>query len=137
TIPAAAPSADELVEDTPGNITAPATAAAGSSITITVDGLDNGTDVGVWLFSTPVSLGTHTVANGQVAVTVPADTAAGVDSVAVWTQDGLFGWDTITVTTDDGVAPSPTDTAPPASSPSPSDADKPGASTGKDDDAAT
>jgi hypothetical protein len=97
---------EDLVDDVRGEVTVPESAEAGETITVGVgDGLD-GQVFETILFSTPVSLGTATVAGGGFQVTIPADTAAGVHRVAVVTLAGdLLGWDDLTVT----VAEVPTD----------------------------
>ena len=82
-----------------GSVQAPNSAAAGSTITITVGAQYNGTEVTVWLFSTPVKLGSATVVNGQVQVKVPADISAEAHRLAVYAADGtLIGWTNLTVT---------------------------------------
>ncbi|MBK0419843.1 LPXTG cell wall anchor domain-containing protein [Leucobacter sp. CSA1] len=92
-IPGTAPSADDLDPALEGGITVPSEARPGETITVTVDDVAPGTDVGVWLFGAPVYLGTHAVdENGQVSVTIP-DTAVGDARIAVWAApDTLVGW---------------------------------------------
>jgi hypothetical protein len=90
---------EDLVDGTRGEVTVPETAEAGETIPVGVgEGLEGAVFETV-LFSTPVSLGTATVAGGGFEVTIPADTAAGVHRVAVISLDGvLLGWDDLTVT---------------------------------------
>jgi hypothetical protein len=89
-----------LTSDARGTVDAPATARAGSTITVTVGSALAGETVNVWLHSTPVLLGTRVVAdNGTVSVTVPANTVAGEHRLVVLAEDGtLIGWDSITIT---------------------------------------
>ncbi len=111
TIPAVEPGPEDLDPPLEGGIGVPASAAPGDTIVLTVDGVDPGTEVGVWIFSEAVYLGTHTVdANGQVTVTIPESIALGTHTISVWTQDGLLGWDTIVITSaadDDPVVTDP------------------------------
>ncbi|MGO1539740.1 MAG: hypothetical protein ACTHW3_10260 [Leucobacter sp.] len=98
TIPAVAPTENDLSPALEGEITAPSEATPGDEITVTAESLEAETEIGVWLFSDPIYLGTQTVdANGQVTVTIPADTEIGAHTVGVWTEDGLVGWDAINI----------------------------------------
>jgi hypothetical protein len=83
-----------------GSVSAPASAVAGSTITVSVGTQFAGDTVNVWLHSAPVLLATRTVAaDGTVRVVIPANTPAGVHRIAVLAADGtLLGWDTITIT---------------------------------------
>jgi predicted transporter len=67
---------------------------AGSSITIGLGADRAGDSVSVWLFSSPVLLGTRTVsASGEISVRIPVDTAAGTHRLAVTDASGaLIGW---------------------------------------------
>lgn len=101
TIPAAEPSPEDLDAELQGEVVVPSGAAPGDRIVLTVTGVDPGTQVGVWIFSDPAYLGTHTVdGNGQVTVILPAGLAEGTHSISVWTDAGLVGWDTIVVSAD-------------------------------------
>ncbi|MBT1543857.1 lamin tail domain-containing protein [Curtobacterium aurantiacum] len=101
-----APSESLLTEANRGGVSAPASARAGETITVTVGTASAGDTVNVWLFSTPTLIGTATVAvDGTVRVTIPADTAAGVHRLAVTAADGsLIGWTPITITVDGPLA---------------------------------
>src|SRR5699024_8941157 len=72
------PSEDDLADETTSTVTVPDTVRPGDAITVNVSGVADGTKVDVWLFSDPVHLGSHTVTNGTVHVTVPANTTPGV-----------------------------------------------------------
>jgi 5'-nucleotidase len=89
-----------------GGVSAPSTARAGETITVTVGTASAGDVVDVWLFSEPTLIGTAVVAaDGTVRVTIPADTVAGVHRLAVTAADGsLIGWTPITITTDGQLA---------------------------------
>ena len=82
-----------------GTVDAPSRATAGATITLTVGRAHAGETVNVWMYSTPVLLGSYTVsATGTVRVVVPAGAPAGAHRLAVLADDGtLIGWDTITV----------------------------------------
>ncbi|WP_282819740.1 lamin tail domain-containing protein, partial [Curtobacterium flaccumfaciens] len=101
-----APSESLLTEANRGGVSAPATARAGETITVTVGTASAGDTVHVWLFSQPTLIGTAVVAaDGTVRVTIPADTVAGVHRLAVTAADGsLIGWTPITITTDGQLA---------------------------------
>ena len=101
-----APSGSLLTEASRGGVSAPASARAGETITVTVGTASAGDTVHVWLFSTPTLIGTAVVAaDGTVRVTIPADTVAGVHRLAVTAADGsLIGWTPITITTDGQLA---------------------------------
>lgn len=104
TIPAVAPTADDLDAAMEGAITAPDEARAGDTITVSIEGASEGAEVGVWLFSSPVYLGAHTVdADGSVTVALPAGTTVGDHRIAAWNgaDDALIGWDTIAIVPDD------------------------------------
>ncbi|MGI6877748.1 hypothetical protein [Microbacterium sp. gxy059] len=105
TIPGEPPSEDDLDPALDGAIAVPASAEPGDEISIAVTGAEPLDEVGVWLFSDPVSLGTQTVgADGRTTATIPADTEPGEHEVAVWASDEtLIGWDRIEiVAADDG-----------------------------------
>lgn len=87
-------------------LTGPASARAGDTITIGVGREHAGERVHVWMFSTPVLLGTQTVASdGTVRVTVPADAPAGTHRIVVTSLDGtVLGWTTITIDPTTGAA---------------------------------
>lgn len=102
--PTEAPTTDPEPTDEPGTggIEAPAEAAAGSDISITVGEDHADQQVSVWLYSDPVHLGDPTVsADGTVSVTLPED-ASGEHTLTVYTEDGdLIGTAPITITTAD------------------------------------
>lgn len=100
TIPGTAPSEDDLDPALEGAITAPDTAEPGETITIVIDGAAEGDEVGVWLFSDPVYLGTQTVnAAGAVTATIPTETEEGDHKIAAWAAgtEAQIGWDTLAV----------------------------------------
>jgi hypothetical protein len=101
-----APSESLLTEGNRGGVSAPATARAGETITVTVGSASAGDVVNVWLFSEPTLIGTAVVAaDGTVRVTIPADTVAGAHRLAVTAADGsLIGWTPITITVDGQLA---------------------------------
>ncbi len=101
-----APSESSLTGANRGGVSAPASARAGETITVTVGAQDAVATVHVWLYSTPTLIGTVVVAaDGTVRVTIPADTAPGAHRLAVTAADGsLVGWTTITITGDGQLA---------------------------------
>jgi hypothetical protein len=101
-----APSESLLTEANRGGVSAPASARAGETITVTVGTASAGDVVDVWLFSTPTLIRTAVVASdGTVRVTIPADTMAGAHRLAVTAPDGsLIGWTPLTITTDGQLA---------------------------------
>ncbi|WP_307844243.1 fibronectin type III domain-containing protein [Sanguibacter suaedae] len=107
TTPPAAPGAapkpatpGSLTEDTRGTVSAPTTARAGQSITVTVGAAHAGRPVGVWLHPDEVLLGIRTVgADGTVRVTVPAGTDTGTHRLVVLDADGeVLGWQDVEIT---------------------------------------
>lgn len=89
----------DLVDAARGPVTVPETAEAGDTIRVGVGEGLQGLTFETILFSTPVTLGTATVADGGFEVTIPAGTPAGAHRVAVVGLDGvLLGWDDLTVT---------------------------------------
>lgn len=96
--PTPAPS-ESLTEAARGSVDSPPSAAPGQSIVITVGTQYAGQRVDVWLHSTPIHLGTHTVsAAGTVTVTIPANAPTGAHRIAVLAADGsVIGWDSIRV----------------------------------------
>jgi hypothetical protein len=91
---------DMLIGSNRGDVTVPASAAAGSSITVSAGAQHAGTDVQVWMYSTPVRIATGTLdAAGRITVTLPADAVPGTHRIAVFTAEGaLLGWASIEVT---------------------------------------
>lgn len=96
----------ELTDATRGPVSGPSSATAGSTVTIALGAQYAGQTVTAWIYSTPVSLGTHVVsAAGSITVTVPASLAAGAHRIAVLDAQGaLIGWTDITVTAAKGLA---------------------------------
>jgi LPXTG-motif cell wall-anchored protein len=94
-----APSESSLTEANRGSVSAPSSARAGETITITVGTQYAGDRVNVWMFSTPTLLGTVTVAaDGTVRATIPADAPAGTHRIVVTAADGtVLGWTTIRI----------------------------------------
>ncbi|MBT1622136.1 lamin tail domain-containing protein [Curtobacterium flaccumfaciens pv. oortii] len=94
-----APSETGLTDTNRGSVSAPSSARAGETITVTVGTRYAGDQVNVWLYSTPTLLGTVTVgADGTVRVTIPADAPAGEHRIVVTAADGtVLGWTPITI----------------------------------------
>ena len=90
---------ESLTETVRGTVTVPSQARPGQRVTVTVGASHSGETVNVWMYSTPVLLGTFTVsAAGTVSVVIPADAPAGAHRIAVLASDGtVIGWDNITV----------------------------------------
>ncbi|SDB87631.1 beta-glucosidase [Sanguibacter gelidistatuariae] len=95
---------DQLTDANRGEVSVPAVAAQGETITVTVGAVHAGREVSVWLYSDPVLLGTRTVsAAGTVSVTIPASTAPGDHRLVVYTPAlDLIGWDDVRVTAPTG-----------------------------------
>lgn len=98
-IPGTAPALDDLDPELEGAITVPSEAWPGDEIVVNIPGVEPGSQVGVWLFSDPVYLGTHIVsAQNTVTVTIPSDTEPGTHTIAVYLAPAeLVGWDTIEI----------------------------------------
>lgn len=94
------PAESELTSANRGGVSGPATARAGSVITVTVGTAHTGEPVDGWVFSTPAHLGTRLVsAAGTVQLRLPATLTPGAHRVAVLDADGdLIGWFALTVT---------------------------------------
>jgi hypothetical protein len=99
-----APAETTLTAANRGGISAPATARVGETITVTVGREHAGERVSVYLYSSPVLLGSPVVAaDGTVGVTIPAGTTLGAHRIAVVGADGeLIGWAPITITAASG-----------------------------------
>lgn len=91
-----APGDAQLTDETIGNITTVTSAQPGQTITVHFAGDSAGRTVGMWLLSTPASLGVKTVsADGTVQVTLPTD-VTGSHRIAAVTADGtVIGWQQI------------------------------------------
>ncbi|MCL2424010.1 MAG: hypothetical protein FWD11_09015, partial [Micrococcales bacterium] len=93
------PDEADLVPGLAGKISAPVTATAGSTITVTVPGGHEGEGVYAYLFSDPIPLGPPPVvsSSGTIQVTLPA-AITGIHRIAVYAASGiLIGWDTVTI----------------------------------------
>ncbi|WP_396289473.1 lamin tail domain-containing protein [Curtobacterium sp. KT1] len=101
-----APSETGLSDTNRGSVSAPSSARAGETITVTVGTQYAGDRLNVWLYSTPTLLGTVPVAaDGTVRVTIPADAPAGEHRIVVTATDGTaLGWTPITITADGQLA---------------------------------
>jgi LPXTG-motif cell wall-anchored protein len=99
--------ASALTADNRGGVSVnPSTASIGSKVTVTVGTEHAGDKVHAWIYSSPLTLGAHTVsAAGTISVTLPTDIALGAHRIAVLAEDGsLIGWDDITLVDPDGLA---------------------------------
>jgi len=99
-----APSADDLTAERRGAVSGPATVRRGETLTLTLGDVQPGTEIHVWLFSSPTYLGEATVSTARtVTVSVPGTTSLGAHRVAVAGADGsVLGWTPVTVTASDG-----------------------------------
>ncbi|MFS0704940.1 hypothetical protein AB6N23_10500, partial [Cellulomonas sp. 179-A 9B4 NHS] len=95
-----APAVDSLTDADRGSLGAVAPVRPGGTVTLT--GLTPGSDVYVWLGSTPVGPGYQQVAaDGTVRVTIPATTAPGAYRLVVSSAGGVvLGWTELTVVGD-------------------------------------
>ncbi|MBC7595778.1 MAG: LPXTG cell wall anchor domain-containing protein [Kineosporiaceae bacterium] len=86
----------DKIDALPGGVIQP-----GDEITIVVGEEFAGEEVSVWLYSTPLNLGAHTVkANGRLVLTIPANVELGKHRIAVYDVDGdLIGWKNVTIGT--------------------------------------
>ncbi|MGI8394103.1 lamin tail domain-containing protein [Leucobacter sp. W1038] len=93
------PSVTSLTDSLRGGISAPGELRAGSTVTITVGAAYAGQTVNVWLFSTPVHLGSPVVsATGTVTVALPTDLPTGTHRLVVAAADGsVIGWQNVQV----------------------------------------
>lgn len=81
----------------------PAVAAAGQRVTVTAGAELAGTDVSVWLYSTPQRIGAGALdAQGAILVVIPQDAAPGAHRIALYSASGsLLGWTDIRITAAD------------------------------------
>jgi hypothetical protein len=95
---ATGPSEADLTEQSRGVVSVRSTAVQGSPLRVSLPVERAGSDVVVFLFSTPGELGEYTVGeDGTFAVPLPA-AVAGERKVAVYAADGtLLGWDDVTI----------------------------------------
>jgi hypothetical protein len=93
-----------LTEAARGGVSTPSTTRAGDTITVVVGGEYAGTEVNIWLHSTPRLLATAVVgAAGLVEIHIPSDAQVANHRIVVTTTDGtLIGWDDIEITADSG-----------------------------------
>ena len=75
-------------------------------MTITVGSEYAGVAVEVWMYSTPVKIGTGTIdASGRISVTIPADAATGTHRLVVYAATGeILGWTSIRIVADGTLA---------------------------------
>ena len=92
---------DELVPGNKGTVSGPVTGQQGQTVTVFVGVPYAGDTVDVWLYSTPMSLGSAVVSSaGTVTVTLPLNAPAGTHRIAVYAADGtLIGWSFVELTT--------------------------------------
>ena len=85
----------------------PDTARAGDTITIVVGTEHSGVATQTFMYSEAQLIGQSIVdADGNIRVTIPADTTPGTHTIAVYDADGnLLGWDTIEILAADGSLP--------------------------------
>lgn len=97
----------ELTDASRGGIDVPEAATPGQQITVKVGASHAGTQVRVWLHSTPTLLGTVTLDTaGNTVVTIPADASLGDHKIVVQALNGsLIGWDAIKIDTADQIGP--------------------------------
>ncbi len=90
---------DELVEGNRGSLSAPASAAPGATITLSVGVQHAGTSVEVWMYSTPTRIATGVLdAAGRIHVTIPADASVGTHRLVVYAANGdVLGWSEIRI----------------------------------------
>ncbi len=95
-----APTEAQLTPATKNQVTGPASAKPGDTITITVGDEFAGGEVSAWIFSDPVLMGTKTVSlAGTLSATIPLNTAPGAHRIAVTDAEGnLIGWFDIAIT---------------------------------------
>lgn len=82
-----------------GTLDAPSSAIAGAAVTVSLGAGEAGQQVWSWIYSSPTSLGTQTVAaNGTIRLTIPGNLPAGTHTIAVQNRAGaVIGWDTLRV----------------------------------------
>lgn len=100
TLPPAAPSQDDLTEDTKGKINAPNSAELGQRVVVEVGKEFAGEEIAAIMFSDPTPLGTLQVSPaGTVTVTIPNDPSLpGEHRLASYNTDGeVIGWSPTTV----------------------------------------
>ncbi len=90
---------DEVTDQDKGGIEVPDYARPGDTITIHVGTEHSGVATQTFLYSEPTLIGQSIVdADGNIRVTIPADTPPGTHTIAVYDADGnLLGWDTIEI----------------------------------------
>lgn len=95
-----APDETQLTGATQNGVTGPASARAGTTITVNVGASHAGQQVHGWVFSTPTYLGQRVVtAAGTIQLTLPASLAPAAHRVAVLDANGdLIGWFALAVT---------------------------------------
>ena len=94
-----APAGTDLTESNRGGVAVEGQPRAGGEVTVSGGSALAGVTADLYVFSTPVALGTHTFdANGSTTVRLPADLSAGVHRIAVYSADGeVLGWASVTV----------------------------------------
>ncbi|MEO8223128.1 MAG: hypothetical protein ABI563_20385, partial [Specibacter sp.] len=98
------------------SLSAPATAVAGSKITVTAKNLDAGESYELWIHSEPVKLATATAAaDGTVSITatIPAGFAAGAHELTLEQEGTVLARTALVVTAATVVDPTPTTPATP------------------------
>ncbi|WP_154792029.1 hypothetical protein [Occultella kanbiaonis] len=93
---------EALVPGNRGSLDLPPSARAGGSLTVNVGAEYAGTEVGTFLYSTPLGdatgLGTTVVAeDGTVTITLPADARARARLAVLAADEVILGWDDLTV----------------------------------------
>lgn len=93
------PSERSLTPALSGLISAPAAASPGQTVRVSVGTARAGESVEMWLFSTPVHLGSFIVAaDGTIQVTLPGTIPTGAHRLVLATPAGeVLGWTPITI----------------------------------------
>lgn len=119
--PGVLPETDDELRDLPrGEVTGPARARAGQTITVSAGTDAAGHRVSAWIYSTPAALGSFTAGpDGTGALTIPATARAGTHTIALVDGGVLLGWFPIEVLPATTGAPDPGSSDPGTAHPRP------------------